>query len=114
MAIVKQYHKDTNTTYVYESESYWSQRATGMLKRASPVHAAGSSGSWILKQGRSSLQENADGRKRIPPRTSPAPLTELQHFTPRAWKRSRSWRNGSAPLNSRSPGWNAGMKGWPP
>ena len=23
MAIVKQYHKDTNTTYVYESESYW-------------------------------------------------------------------------------------------
>ena len=23
MAIVKQYHKDTNTTYVYESKSYW-------------------------------------------------------------------------------------------
>ena len=23
MAIVKQYHKETNTTYVYESESYW-------------------------------------------------------------------------------------------
>ena len=23
MAIVKQYHKDTNTTYVYESTSYW-------------------------------------------------------------------------------------------
>ena len=23
MAIVKQYHKDTNTTYVYESISYW-------------------------------------------------------------------------------------------
>jgi hypothetical protein len=23
MAIVKQYHKDTDTTYVYESESYW-------------------------------------------------------------------------------------------
>lgn len=23
MAIIKQYHKDTNTTYVYESESYW-------------------------------------------------------------------------------------------
>lgn len=23
MAIVRQYHKDTNTTYVYESESYW-------------------------------------------------------------------------------------------
>jgi hypothetical protein len=23
MAIIKQYHKNTNTTYVYESESYW-------------------------------------------------------------------------------------------
>ena len=23
MSIVKQYHKDTNTTYVYESTSYW-------------------------------------------------------------------------------------------
>lgn len=23
MAIIKQYHKDTNTTYVYESISYW-------------------------------------------------------------------------------------------
>ena len=23
MAIIKQYHKDTDTTYVYESESYW-------------------------------------------------------------------------------------------
>lgn len=23
MAIIKQYHKDTNTTYVYESTSYW-------------------------------------------------------------------------------------------
>ena len=23
MAIVKQYHKDTNTTYVYDSTSYW-------------------------------------------------------------------------------------------
>ena len=23
MAIIKQFHKDTNTTYVYESESYW-------------------------------------------------------------------------------------------
>lgn len=23
MSIIKQYHKDTNTTYVYESESYW-------------------------------------------------------------------------------------------
>lgn len=23
MALIKQYHKDTNTTYVYESESYW-------------------------------------------------------------------------------------------
>ena len=23
MAIIQQYHKDTNTTYVYESESYW-------------------------------------------------------------------------------------------
>lgn len=23
MAIIKQYHKDTNTTYVYESVSYW-------------------------------------------------------------------------------------------
>ena len=23
MAIIKQYHKDTDTTYVYESTSYW-------------------------------------------------------------------------------------------
>ena len=23
MAIIKQYHKDTGITYVYESESYW-------------------------------------------------------------------------------------------
>ena len=23
MAIIQQFHKDTNTTYVYESESYW-------------------------------------------------------------------------------------------
>ena len=23
MALIKQYHKDTDTTYVYESESYW-------------------------------------------------------------------------------------------
>ena len=23
MAIIKEYHKDTDTTYVYESESYW-------------------------------------------------------------------------------------------
>ena len=23
MAIIKQYHKDTDTTYVYESISYW-------------------------------------------------------------------------------------------
>lgn len=26
MAIVKQYHKDTNTTYVYESTSYWDSK----------------------------------------------------------------------------------------
>lgn len=25
MAIIKQYHQDTNTTYVYESESYWDE-----------------------------------------------------------------------------------------
>lgn len=25
MAIIKQYHKDTNTTYVYESISYWDE-----------------------------------------------------------------------------------------
>jgi chromosome segregation ATPase len=25
MAIIKQYHKNTNTTYVYESESYWDE-----------------------------------------------------------------------------------------
>ena len=23
MAIIKQYHRDTDTTYVYESTSYW-------------------------------------------------------------------------------------------
>ena len=23
MALIRQYHKDTDTTYVYESESYW-------------------------------------------------------------------------------------------
>ena len=25
MAIIRQYHKDTDTTYVYESESYWDE-----------------------------------------------------------------------------------------
>jgi len=25
MAIIKQYHKDTDTTYVYESTSYWDE-----------------------------------------------------------------------------------------
>ena len=25
MALIKQYHKDTDTTYVYESISYWDE-----------------------------------------------------------------------------------------
>ena len=34
MAIIKQYHKDTHTTYVYKSESYWdSERKQARSKR---------------------------------------------------------------------------------
>lgn len=34
MAIIKQYHKDTNTTYVYESISYWdSEKGQSRSKR---------------------------------------------------------------------------------
>ena len=34
MAIVKQYHKDTDTTYVYESTSYWdSEKGQSRSKR---------------------------------------------------------------------------------
>ena len=35
MAIIRQYHKDTDTTYVYESISYWD---------AEKVHFAGAGG----------------------------------------------------------------------
>ena len=45
MAIVKQYHKDTDTTYVYESVSYWdmfmSLSVTGTRRKNSPVQSAG-------------------------------------------------------------------------
>lgn len=34
MAIIQQYHKDTNTTYVYESVSYWdAQKGQSRSKR---------------------------------------------------------------------------------
>ena len=34
MAIIQQYHKDTDTTYVYESESYWVPELLGKLDPA--------------------------------------------------------------------------------
>lgn len=31
MSIIKQYHKDTGITYVYESESYWDKEKSSRV-----------------------------------------------------------------------------------
>ena len=94
MAIVKQYHKDTNTTYVYESESYWDAEKGQSRSRRRVIGKLDPETGEIIPTGKR-------GRKK-------------KDFTHRAWKRSRPWKHGSAPLNSRSPDWNAGMKNSPP
>ena len=62
MAIVKQYHKDTDTTYVYESVSYWDEE-----KKQSRSKRRGSARS-TLRQARSFRPGNAAAgqRKRHP------------------------------------------------
>ena len=49
MAIIKQYHKDTDTTYVYDSASYWD---------------AEKGQSWIRRPWKSFRPASGDGRKR--------------------------------------------------
>jgi len=74
MAIVKQYHKDTDTTYVYESVSYWDEekkqsrskrRVIGKLDpETGEIIPTGKRGQEIPLCGRASrrLQPNLDHR----------------------------------------------------
>ena len=67
MAIVKQYHKDTDTTYVYESTSYWdaekgqSRSRRKVIGKVDPV-----TGEVIPTGGR--------GRKKKDPDAAPADI----------------------------------------
>ena len=70
MAQIRQYHKDTDTTYVYESESYWDpekkqsrsrRRVIGKIDPATPaVTAASADQEELKKQYEEKCRENKE------------------------------------------------------
>lgn len=63
MAIIQQYHKDTNTTYVYESESYWDpEKKQSRSRRKCIGKIDPETGEMIPtgKRGRAKKQQHAD------------------------------------------------------
>ena len=58
MAIIKQYHKDTDTTYVYESISYWDEEKKQSRSKRRVI------GKLDPETGRSFLPENAAANRR--------------------------------------------------
>lgn len=71
MAIVKQYHKDTDTTYVYESTSYWdaekgqSRSRRKVIGKVDPV-----TGEVIPTGGRGRKKKDSDTATEDAPRKS--------------------------------------------
>ena len=58
MAIIKQYHKDTDTTYVYESISYWDpEKKTSRAKRKLIGRVDPDTGEIIPTDGRNRKKE---------------------------------------------------------
>ena len=77
MSIIKQYHKDTDTTYVYESESYWDPERKQSRSKRKVVGKVDPETGEIIPTGKR-------GRKKQAP--APAPATgadsaEIQRIT---------------------------------
>ena len=70
MAIIKQYHKDTDTTYVYESESYWDPELKQARSKRTCIGKLDPSTGEIIPTGKR-------GRKK----SSPAEITESDEYS---------------------------------
>jgi len=60
MAIIKQYHKDTDTTYVYESESYWDKEKQQPRSRRKLIGKIDPVTGEVVPTGRKGRQKNPD------------------------------------------------------
>lgn len=73
MAIIKQYHKDTNTTYVYESVSYWdAEKGQSRSKRKVIGKIDPATGEIIPtgKRGRKKKSQDTEGNEELAKMTS--------------------------------------------
>ena len=52
MALIKQYHRDTDTTYVYSSESYWDKEAKKKRERRKLIGKMDENGNMIPTNGK--------------------------------------------------------------
>lgn len=72
MAIVKQYHADTKTVYVYESESYWDPEKKQSRSRRKVIGKIDPDTGEIIPTGKR-------GRKKKEPTTETAANTQSAH-----------------------------------
>lgn len=72
MAIVKQYHKDTDTTYVYESVSYWDEEKKQSRSKRRVIGKLDPETGEIIPTGK---------RGRKPKDAAPAPAGENTELT---------------------------------
>lgn len=64
MAIVKQYHKDTNTTYVYDSESYWDPEKKQSRSRRKVIGKIDPDTGEIIPTGKRGRKKNEPATER--------------------------------------------------
>lgn len=74
MALIRQYHKDTDTTYVYESESYWDPELKQSRSRRKVVGKIDPDTGEMVPTGKR-------GRKKKEPTAGGVPDKELKKAT---------------------------------
>ena len=74
MAIIKQYHKDTDTTYVYESISYWDEEKKQSRSKRRVIGKLDPETGEIIPTGKSGRKKGTSAQKEDV--GSPEPITE--------------------------------------
>ena len=74
MAIIKQYHKDTDTTYVYESVSYWDEEKKQSRSKRRVIGKIDPETGEIIPTGRRGLKPK---EATVSPAAVPAELPQL-------------------------------------
>lgn len=77
MSIIKQYHKDTGITYVYESESYWDKEKKQPRSRRKLIGKLDDETGEIIPTGRKNGSHKKSGGPESPSSTETANDTAL-------------------------------------